>query len=146
MKRLKPTNNLLLDTGPLIAIISKNDQHHKVCTAFLAKYKGDLLTTEPVLTETIYLLRRISGATQTIVELILRGPIKLFPFTEERLLRTAALMKQYADVPMDFADASLVTLGEELGIDCIFTLDSDFSIYRMSKDKVFHVFPEQKQT
>ena len=132
-------NNLLMDAGPLIAVFNKNDKHYKDCISFLSNYQGDIFTTEPVLTEVIYLLRRFPSAPQKVIDFIINAPIKLVPFSEERLLRCSKLMEQYANVPMDFADASLVALGEEFGISDIFTLDSDFSIYRMRKGVPFNI-------
>lgn len=132
-------NNLLIDAGPLIAIFNKSDKHHQACISFLSDYHGDIFTTEPVLTEVVYLLRRFSPAPQNVIDFIINAPVKLIPFSPERLLRCSHLMEQYANVPMDFADASLVALGEELEISDIFTLDSDFSIYRMDKGIAFNV-------
>jgi len=132
-------NNLLIDAGPLIAVFNKNDKHHPACSSFLSDYQGDIFTTEPVLTEVVYLLRRFPSAPQKVIDFVINAPIKLIPFSPERLLRCSQLMEQYANVPMDFADASLVALGEEFEISDIFTLDSDFSIYRMGKGIPFNI-------
>ena len=55
--------------------------------------------------------------------------------------RIAALMDKYQDKPMDLADASLVAAAENLGISRLFTLDSDFHIYRMSDSSAFTIVP-----
>ncbi|MBI5788303.1 MAG: PIN domain-containing protein [Candidatus Schekmanbacteria bacterium] len=139
MRFSRVINNLLIDAGPLIAVFNKSDKHHHACITFLSNYHGDILTTEPVLTEVVYLLRRFPSAPQNVIDFIINAPIKLVPFSEERLLRCSKLMEQYANVPMDFADASLVAMGEEFEISDVFTLDSDFSIYRMGKGIPFKI-------
>jgi len=66
------------------------------------------------------------------------------PSTEISLLRCRDLIKKYDDLPMDFADATLVVLAEELNTDIIFTVDSDFEVYRIRGRKRFRLFPAQQ--
>ena len=134
-------NNILLDTGPLIAILDKRDKAHKRCVSFAKGFRGNFLMTEPVLTEAAYLLRS-AKYFKTCVSLVSAGQIYIFPFNNKRLLRCVELMEQYENIPMDFADASLVALAEEKSINDIFTLDSDFTIYRINGKSPFHVLPD----
>jgi hypothetical protein len=68
--------------------------------------------------------------------------VTLVPISVESLSRAVALMEKYRSVPMDFADASLVTLGEELGLDNVFTLDRrGFGVYRLHGRRPFHILP-----
>ena len=65
----------------------------------------------------------------------------LIPSTEVSLRRCLALIEKYSDLPMDFADATLVVLAEELDADRIFTVDRDFHVYRIYGRKRFRLFP-----
>jgi predicted nucleic acid-binding protein len=57
------------------------------------------------------------------------------------LQRMRTLMEKYADIPMDFADASIVAAAESLNLDTVFTIDSDFYVYRLYDKHPFHVIP-----
>jgi len=134
--------NILFDTGAFVALIDRNEHNHKKCIAFLKDFRGKLLTTEPVLTETMYLLSTSIKAQTNCLEFILRTGAILVPQSLESLSRDAELMEKYKDVPMDFADATLVALAEETGISEIFTLDKKgFSIYRINGKNFFHIVP-----
>ncbi len=101
------------------------------------------MTTEPVLTETIYLLGPSVRAQKAAIEFILKGGTAIVPQTGQSLSKASTLMEKYKDIPMDFADATLVCLAEETGIDEIFTLDlRGFSAYRFREKKPFIIFPE----
>ena len=123
----------------------KKNKHHKEADNFAKTTDERLVTTYPVITEVCHILLKRQGikAQLNFVAMYQLGAFEVFEIPKKDKGRMLLLMQQYADLPMDFADASLVALGEELGIDCVFTLDSDFLIYRMSKGKVFHIFPEQ---
>lgn len=134
---------MLLDTVPLVAFLDRSERNHQRCVDFFKSYKGRLLTTEPVLTEAVYLLGPDFKNQKPAIDFILLGGAELLPLSPELLKRSCQLMSKYADVPMDFADATLVALAEERGITDIVTLDrKDFSVYRTSSRKAFMVFPE----
>jgi predicted nucleic acid-binding protein len=77
------------------------------------------------------------------VDFFLTGGAVLVPSSVVSLKRARALIVKYADQPMDFADATLVALGEELGISTVFTTDrTDFAIYRLKDRKPFKILPE----
>jgi uncharacterized protein len=134
--------NLLLDTGVFVALLDKSERNHRRCVQFLKSFRGKMLTTEPVLTETIYLLGPSVKAQKVAIEFILKGGAILTPQSDHSLSRAATLMEKYKDIPMDFADATLVCLAEETGIDEIFTLDiRGFSAYRFREKKTFTIFP-----
>jgi len=135
--------NILLDTGAFVALLDKSEKNHERCVMFFRDLKGDLLTTEPVLTETIYLLGPSVKAQKIAIEFILKGGSTLVPQSSESLSRAIALMEKYRDIQMDFADATLVSLAEEAGIEEVFTLDRrGFSSYRIHGKKVFTIWPE----
>jgi uncharacterized protein len=135
--------SLLLDTGPFVALLDKSENNHQRCVNFFKSFQGKIITTEPVLTETVYLLGPSVNAQKVAIEFILKGGATLVPQSSRSLSRAIALMEKYRDIPMDFADATLVCLAEETGINKIFTLDiRGFSAYRFSEKKVFKIFPE----
>jgi len=134
--------NVILDTGAFVALLDKSEKNHNKCVNFLREFTGRFLTTEPVLTETIYLLGPSIRAQKTCIEFILKGGATLIPQSTESLSRSAALMEKYKDVPMDFADATLVSLAEDTNIYEIFTLDrKGFSAYRIYSRGVFTILP-----
>lgn len=108
----------------------------------LERWRGRILTTEAVLTETLYLLSPSWEAQRACLEFVLRGAVLLIPSSRESLKRVAALMEKYRDVPMDFADATLVVLGEEAGTNWVFILDRrGFSTYRLRGRGAFRILP-----
>jgi hypothetical protein len=135
-------DNILLDTGVFIALLDRSEKNHARCAEFLRSFTGGVFTTEPVLTETMYLLGPYAKPQAACVEFILRGGATLVPQSAASLERAAALMNKYQDVPMDFADATLVVLAEETGIDKVLTLDfRGFAIYRIRGRKPFTIRP-----
>lgn len=135
--------NLLFDTGPFVALLDSNERNHGRCVHFFQGFQGHLFTTEPVLTEVLYLLGPSIRAQKAAIEFILRGGATLVPQSLVSLKRAVELMEKYKDVPMDFADATLVALAEEMGIHEIFSLDEKgFNVYRIHGKKTFKVWPE----
>src|SRR3990172_11430093 len=135
--------NILLDTGPFVALLDSTEKSHERCVMFYKEFRGQLFTTEPVLTEVLYLLGPSIKAQKAGIEFILRGGTILVPQSQESLKRGLELMEKYKDIPMDFADATLVVLAEEMGIIEVFTLDvRGFRTYRMHGKKVFRLWPE----
>ena len=124
---------ILVDAGPLIAIVKKDDQHHKACVAALRRIKEPMGTVWPALTEALYLLSNVSGGQEAVWELAALGIIELLPLDSIDIPRIRELMVKYADRPMDLADAALVRVAERDGIRRFFTTDrEDFAVYRLS--------------
>lgn len=133
---------MLFDTGVFVALLDKSERNHERCMAFFKEFKGKLFTTEPVLTETLYLLGTSTQAQRSCIEFILNGGVTLIPQSMESLSRASALMEKYKDIPMDFADATLVTLAEEIDIVEILTLDrKGFGTYRIRGKTAFKIWP-----
>ncbi|MGZ8217262.1 type II toxin-antitoxin system VapC family toxin [Methylomagnum sp.] len=135
---------ILIDTGPLVALINKNDPNHGVCvqaTKFLPRERP--LTTWPCFTEAMYLLFRSCGhpAQAELWRWWAAGRLALHHPIEDEVRRMAVLMEKYRDTPMDLADASLVAIAETLGIHRIFTLDSDFRVYRLANGTALECIP-----
>lgn len=133
----------LVDAGPLIAIIDRDDEDHEVCVAALPHLSAPLMTSWPAFTEAMYLLgdRAAWKAQDQLWSLVRRRDLNVHDLTDSELNRAYELMKKYSDVPMDLADASLVSMAEENGISRIFTLDHDFRIYRLQGRKAFEIVP-----
>lgn len=132
----------LTDTGPLVALVNANDPEHARAHAALRRLpKRPLLTTWPCLTETMYLLHQAGGhaAQEVAWGYVIDGLVRLHGLTEADCQRMRELMAQYADTPIDLADASLVVTAESLGLRQIFTLDDDFYIYRLADGSVLEV-------
>jgi predicted nucleic acid-binding protein len=132
-----------LDTGPFVALLDRSEKNHERCADFLRDFKGRLFTTEPVLTEALYLLNSTIKAQRSCIEFMLQGGATLVPQSIESLSRAVSLMEKYRDVPMDFADATLVVLAEDMEIDEIFTMDlRGFGSYRIRGKRAFKIWPK----
>jgi predicted nucleic acid-binding protein len=132
----------LLDTGVLVALLDRDERNHEACVDFLASFRGRLLTTEPVLTEALHLLGPRHANQEPCLDFVLRGGALLAPATPETLARCRELMRRYRDTPMDFADATLVALGELAGTVDVLTLDRrGFSTYRTRGRRAFRILP-----
>jgi len=133
----------LSDAGPLIAIIDADEPDHDACLHALDELSLPLVTTWPAFTEAMYLLGRAGGmpGQRALWTLVQSGRLVLADLSSEAVQRSERLMDQYADRPMDLADATLVALAEELGHRRIFTLDADFQIYRIRGRQRFETIP-----
>ena len=127
-------NVVLMDAGPLIALLHRDDIHHARCVETLHKIRSPLMTVWPVLTEAMYLLNFSWTAQEALWEWIETGVLGILPLEKEDAPRMKELMKKYRDLPMDFADAALVRVAERERIRMVFTLDHrDFQLYRPLK-------------
>lgn len=133
---------VLVDAGPLIALIHADDQRHRRCVAVFQELTEPLGTVWPVLTEAMYLLSFSWKAEDALWEMLDRGVIRVLTVADEDVSRMRVLMKKYKDLPMDLADAALVAVAERERIRRIFTLDRrDFGVYRPAKLGRFILLP-----
>lgn len=134
---------ILIDTSPLVSLGDRAQPEHKICAELFRKHSSELITTLPCLTESMYLLHRLAGwkGQRALWDLVVATPIAIFPVDSDEFLRMGQLMEKYKDLPMDFADASLVVAAERLGTNRAFTLDSDFTVYRINGKKKFEIIP-----
>jgi predicted nucleic acid-binding protein len=138
---LPSVEKALCDTGPLVAMADRGDAAHDDCRNAFGHFGGDLVTTWPVLTEAFYFLDNLLKR-DFLWEFILRRGVEIADLSFNELSRIRALMAQYASLPMDFADASLVVLAERLSLHRVFTLDRrDFLLYQPRHIRAFEVFP-----
>ena len=130
---------ILLDTGVIVALLDRSERFHRQCAEAVESLERPLVTCEAVIAESCYLLRDLPGAAEAVLANVERGVFQI-PF---QLSRSAApvrrLLRKYRDVPIDFADACLIHLAEELGSGEILTLDGNFQIYRWGRNKLFRL-------
>lgn len=129
-------NSVLIDSGPLIALFDKDDFFHKKLIRFLKNNTFRLVSTLPVLTEVSHMLDFSLQAQVNFLEWVLREGVTIQEINSTHIPRIIALTKKYRDLPMDFADASLVITSELTGIKEIISIDSDFDIYRLPKKEM----------
>jgi predicted nucleic acid-binding protein len=120
----------LVDAGPLIALFDEDDRYHGQVLMFLKKYKGNLITTWPVITEAIHMLSFSIKAQKSCLTWIKRRGLFIFDLTIDHIERLIELMDKYSDLPMDLADASLWVASEEVRTVRIATIDSGYRVYR----------------
>lgn len=125
---------ILLDTGPVVALFDPKDPSHRRCRGVLEGLREPLVITVPVLTEAFHMLSPARPGANALRDFIGRGGPTVWFFDRAALVRAFELMEQYADHPMDLADASLIAAAEALRTTRIFTLDRrDFQTYRVRR-------------
>ena len=123
---------ILVDAGPLVAVVDADDRHHARCVETLKTLREPLGTVWPPLVEALHLLGDLPRAQDALWEMLTRGAVRLLPLGLDDVPRMRELMRKYADRPMDTADAALVAIAEREGIRTIFTIDRrDFLVYRL---------------
>lgn len=136
------SRGVLIDAGPLVAILNRRDNDHRACVEYLKGARKPLLTTWMPVTEALYLLDFSVDAQCALLEMVERGVPQLLDLGPEDLPEIRAMMTQYQDQPMDFADATLVQVARRENLSEIFTLDRrDFSVYRLQRNRAFTIVP-----
>ena len=123
---------ILTDTGPLVALLDRRDHHHEWAKGQVADLKPPLYTCEAVLSEACFLLRKVPGGAQNVLELVRRGFLAVEFSIQNEASTLGSLLMRYSNVPMDLADACMVRLAELNPGSLLLTVDSDFEIYRMN--------------
>jgi predicted nucleic acid-binding protein len=125
---------IILDSGPLVALFDPQDREHDRCVTTLKRIREPIATTTPVLTEAFHMLGPASIGADRLRDFIENGGMSVWFFNRPSLTRAFELMEQYADHPMDLADASLVVAAEALSTRRVFTIDrKDFETYRVRR-------------
>ncbi|MEZ5582129.1 MAG: PIN domain-containing protein [Candidatus Competibacteraceae bacterium] len=124
---------IVVDSGPLIALFDGSDQYHSAALRFVERNRRPLITNLPVITEVVYVLD-FSGEAQRDFLFWAQQALTIDAGTVNDLDRIRTVLENYADLPADFADASLVALCERLKVWHVASVDSDFTIYR-GRDK-----------
>jgi len=129
----------LLDTGPVVALLDRKDPRHEWVSPRFNCLQGRLVTTGAVVTEATFFLQDVRDGILRLFELLANPRVEIRDsFQPLQLRAAAALMDRYADTPMDFADATLVVLAEELETNRVLTLDErGFRTYRFGRNRAF---------
>ncbi|MBI3823725.1 MAG: PIN domain-containing protein [Planctomycetes bacterium] len=129
---------VLVDTGFIVARLDRTDPYHQRCLR-VPEDVGTLVTCEAVLAESCHLLRHLHGAAERIMQNVREGIFQIQFALASRTSEVETLLKKYADVPMELADACLVDLATQKRTGRILTLDSDFRFYRWAKNRPFQL-------
>jgi len=133
---------ILVDAGPLVALIHADDRHHQQCREALASLREPMITVWPAFTEAMYLLAFSSDAQDALWQILDSDALRIGELCEEDYPRMCELMRKYHDLPMDLADAALVRLAERESIHRVFTIDRrDFQVYRPKGIRRFDILP-----
>ncbi len=137
-------NRWLLDTGPLVAALHRDDPAHRESAEAFRAFSGVMITSGAVVTEAMHFVSRWRNGPSSLIGLLDEAGVEIRDcFTEERLRAAAALMAKYAGVPMDFADATLVLAAEDTGGGDVLTLDRrGFRTYRFRGSRRFRLVLE----
>lgn len=131
---------ILVDAGPLVALVDASDQHHRRCVDALRSIREPLVTVWPALTEAMYLLLDLPRGQAAVWEMVERRAVRVAPLDADDIPRIRELMAKYQNGPMDLADAALVRVAERDALDTIFTVDErDFGVYRINGRKHFRL-------
>ncbi len=132
-----------IDSGPLIALFDASDKYHSNAVEFLKGYSGQLYSTIPVIAEVMYILSFSIKAQVNFMQWVVDGAIEMVEVDNDAFKRIIEMTKKYSDLPMDFADGSLVAICEKLRIKNVVSIDSDFYIYRTESKSAFkNIFPK----
>ena len=136
-------DRVLIDTGPLVAIFSDEDEHHGRCIEALKALSSPLFTCWPVVTEAAWLLRKRPQSLYRMFGGFDGTFVSFFPLTGDDLTAITAIMRRYEDAGIQFADAALAHLAEREGIRTVFTTDRrDFSIIRLKRNRSLRLIPD----
>jgi uncharacterized protein len=134
--------SVLVDAGPLVALIDRADSYHRRCVVAFNSLRDPLLTVWPAFTEAMYMLSASAQAQQTLWQMVDAGAVGFLELGSHDCPRMRELMRKYRDLPMDLADAALVRVAEREGLRRIFTIDrQDFEIYPPYRFGRFQILP-----
>ena len=134
--------DVLIDTGPVVALLDRGDQWHPECLRQWNEIGDRCFTTEAVLTEATHLIGRGGGPANVPLDFLLAAQVPIIALERSGHEHAAGLMRRYREVPMDYADATLVVVADATMSRQVFTLDRrGFRAYRRHDGKPFHLLP-----
>ncbi|TVR18015.1 MAG: PIN domain-containing protein [Balneolaceae bacterium] len=123
---------IFIDTGPVVAFLNKNDQHHSFVEQQMRNYPPPFYICEAVVTESFFLMSRVPNGEEKLIELLETPHIQLESSYSNQPRQIHEFVKKYSNIPMSFADACLVQMAEKSKDSLIFTIDRGFQMYRSS--------------
>ena len=129
------SQQIILDASVFVALIDRHDSYHNWAVQELAKIFPPLLTCEDAITETCFLLQRITSSKEIIFSFIDKGVVQIPFYLDEETQSIEKLLVRYQNVPISLANACLVRMSEIYAGSAILTLDSDFKIYRKHRNE-----------
>jgi uncharacterized protein len=136
------TERVLVDTGPIVAILRKSDSNHAACSEALRSIRRPAPTCWPVVTEAAWILRKDRKAVRELLRFFEEDVLQVLEIEPHAFAWLSSFFERFSDQEPQLADASLVYLAERQGIDAVLTLDArDFSIYRTPKGKALRLIP-----
>jgi len=137
-------DRILIDAGPLIALFDADDNHHNKIKVFFEKHHFSYVSTLPVLTEVSHMLDFNAKAQHDFYEWVMYKGVIISDINQNDLPHIIELTDKYADLPMDFADATLLVTAEKTGITDIISMDKDFDVYRLpGNEKIRNIYMEE---
>jgi uncharacterized protein len=132
---------VLLDTGVIVALLDRSERLHEACAEAVRELEAPLITCEAVIAESCYLLRKLAGAAEAVIENVAAGIFQI-PFQlSQEAAGVKQILRKYRDRQIDLADACLIRLADEFGTADILTLDRDFAVYRWGRNRAFRMLP-----
>ena len=135
----------LIDTGPCIALFDRDDRFHTDIKSFMKNFRGRLVTSWAVVTETLHMLDFDFRVQVDFIRWVDRGALDIAGPIREDTHRIIELTEKYRDRPIDFADATLLAIAERRELNSIISIDSDFQIYRTAKGNSLEMLFQGKQ-
>lgn len=132
-------SQVLVDTGVLVALIDRSDRYHAWASQKSMEIVPPLLTCEAVISEAWFLLGRVRNERETLLRFLMLKQVQVCFDLDQELGKVVALLDRYASVPVSLADAELVRMAELYPQSMVFTLDSDFQVYRKDRDRTISV-------
>jgi predicted nucleic acid-binding protein len=133
---------VLLDSGVIVALLDRSEAHHEACARIVRSLERPMITCEAVIAESCYLLRRLKGASEAVMENVAAGIFEI-PFQLSGATSgVREYLRKYRDRRIDLAGACLISMAEEFATGEVLTLDRDFDFYRWSRNKPFRRLPE----
>jgi predicted nucleic acid-binding protein len=123
----------------IVGLLDRTDAGHDLCVQALDLVDRPMITCEAVVSESCFLLRHISGAPEEVLMNLEKGVFRIGFELSACVSAVRNLMRKYVDTPIDFADACLIQMADELSTGDILTLDKDFLHYRWRKTKPFNL-------
>ena len=132
---------VLLDTGVIVALLDRSERLHEACAEAVRELEAPLITCEAVIAESCYLLRKLAGAAEAVIENVAAGIFQIPSQLSQEAAGVKQILRKYRDRQIDLADACLIRLADEFGTADILTLDRDFAVYRWGRNRVFRMLP-----